>query len=451
VSVNLYVLGFTLVLAVVTALAFGLIPAIYASRTDAIDVLRASGGSASFGPAIRRFGKALVAAEVMLSLTLLVGATLLIESVNRLTSVPLGFRTNGILLVPVDLPKWNYAEAKQRSAFYREAIQRVETIAGVESVAVASTLPITNGRWGGSTLSVESKPDPDPRAAVRDIAATSISPDYFRVMGVSLERGRFFDAGDRSDSLAVAIVNQALARKYFAHEDPIGKRIRLGPPDSHGQWLSIVGVAANEKDRNFFNEMAWEEIPVVFRPLSQDVPLTATFVIRAASERLELGTAIQKQIAEIDHNAPVGGMETMNGRLAHSLAYPRFRAFLLGTFAALALLLAAVGLYGVLSQLIVQRTQEFGVRMALGAQKRDIMALVIRQGMLLTGAGLACGLGAAFSLTRFLNTLLYDVRPTDAWMLATVCAVLIVVALFATAIPARHASRVDPIAAIRYE
>jgi putative ABC transport system permease protein len=300
-------------------------------------------------------------------------------------------------------------------------------------------------------LTVEGRPEPVATSAVRDVGQASITPNYLRVMGVPLERGRLFEDRDREVSEAVAIVNEALVRKYFPHESPIGKHIKVGEPETERPWLTIVGIAAIEKDKNFFREMTWEDIPLVFRPVSQDPPFTGSLVLRAAKDEMALGAAIQKQISALDSSVPVGEVQTMYERLSRVLAYPRFRAVVLGAFAALALLLAGVGLYGVLSQLTAQRTQEFGVRMALGAQKHDLLALVIRQGMLLTSAGLVAGVTVALCLTRFLSSLLYGVRATDPWTLMGGSLLLFLVACSATYIPERRAAKVDPMVALRYE
>ncbi len=258
VSVNVQVLGFAAALAVVTALVFGMVPVMKASRVDLIDALRASGQSASFGPTTRVFGNVLVAVEVMLSLALLVGAGLLIESVNRLASVPLGFRTDHVFTMSIELPKWNYSKSGQRDRFYREVLDRTTILPGVESAAVASSLPLNNGRWRGSVLTIEGRPEPLPTTATRDVGQVSITPNYFRVMGVPFKGGRLFEERDRDLSEAVAIVNEALVRKYFPHENPTGKHIKVGEPDTERRWLTIVGVAADEKDKNFFREMTWE-------------------------------------------------------------------------------------------------------------------------------------------------------------------------------------------------
>src|SRR6185312_12209226 len=274
---------------------------------------------------------------------------------------------------------------------------------------------------------------------------------YFHLMGVPLERGRLFDAADQGNNEQVAIINEALVQKYFPRENPIGKHIKVGDPGTKSPWLTVVGIAADEKDQNFFHQMAWEEIPLLFRPVSQDPPSRGSLVLRAPANNVALGAAIQKQIAALDPSVPLGELQTMDERLSRALAYPRFRAVVLGLFAGLALLLAAVGLYGVLSQSTAQRTQEFGIRMALGAQKRDVLALVLRQGLVLIGAGLAAGLAATLCLTQFLSSLLYDVKATSPWILAGVSLLLIFVALLATYFPARRAAKADPTAVLRYE
>ncbi len=451
VSVNLPVLGFSAALAIVTALLFALVPALKASRIDLIEALRASGRSASFGPAARAFGKVLVSAEVTLSLALLVGAGLLIESVNRLASVPLGFRTDRVIAMRVELPGWSYSKIALRAKFYRDVLDRTSALPGIDSVAFTSSLPLNGGRWRGNVLTVEGRPEPVLTTAQRDVGQSSITSDYFRVMGVPLKGGRLFEDTDREQRPSVAIVNEALVRKYFPRENPIGKHIKVGEPGTERPWFTIVGIVADEMDKNFFREMTWDEIPVVFRPIAQDPPQAALLAVRAVKDEIALGAAIQKRITTLDPTVPVGEVETMNERVARTLAYPRFRAIVLGAFAALALLLAAVGLYGVLSQLIAQRTQEFGVRLALGARTQDVLMLVIRQGMLLTIAGLAAGLVVALFLTKFLSSLLYGVTATDPWTLIDVSLLLVIIAFVATYLPARRAAKLDPMVALRYE
>ncbi len=450
VAVNRTVLAFTAALALVTAILSGLIPALRASRIDPIDALKSSGRGASLGPTTKMLGRLLAAAQVTLSISLLAGAGLLIESVNRLASVPLGFRTDRALTIPTELPKSRYAKVGQRARFYREALDRAAALPAVESAAFATSLPLNGSRFGASTLIVQGRPEPG-LGAPRDVAELSITPGYFRAMGVPIKAGRLFDTRDREETQAVAIVNEALVHKYFPNENPIGKHIQIGEPVSDRRWLTIVGVAGNERDRNFFREMTWEEPPLVFQPVAQRPPSSATLVLRTAQEQPEIASAIQKELRTLDSNVAVGDVQTIQARLSRVLAYPRFRATILGTFAAIALLLAGVGLYGVLAQSTAQRTQEFGVRMALGADRRDVLGLVIRQGIILTAAGLAAGLVLAFGLTRLLAGLLYGVRATDPWIWCGVAFVLLWVALLSVCIPAWRAARVDPMTALRYE
>ncbi len=449
VSVNLPVLAFTASLAILTALLFGLIPALKASRVDLMDALRVNAQAAAGSLTARTLRRALVVAEVALSLALLVGAGLLIVSVERLASVPLGFQRDRLATMTITLPRWAYGENDRRIRFYRDALDRTTLLPDVVSVAFASALP--PDRFGGSPLLVEGRPKPSPAAVTFDVGQASISPGYFRAMGVPLELGRPFDDTDGEKSPAVAMVNEALVRKYFPRENPIGKRIKLPDLKVDRPWLTIVGVVADEKQQNFFHPMDWEETPTVFRPLNQDPPSRAFLVFRTPADGNRAAPAIQKQIAAIDNDVPIGEVQSMNERLSRKLAYPNLRAIILATFAGLALLLAAIGLYAVLSQLIAQRTQEFGVRMALGAQRSDLLRLVIREGMLLAVAGIAAGLAIALSLTGLLRSLLYSVKASDPSTLAGVSLMLILVTLLATLIPARRASKVDPMVALKYE
>lgn len=443
VSVNLPVLGFTCLLSVATAFLFGLLPAVRASRVDLADAFRTSGRSVSFNRRGRAASQVLVAAEIMLSIALLAGAGLLIASVDRLASVPLGFRTDRILSTSIVLPKWRYSNANQQSKFYREASQRAANLHGLDSAAFVSALPLSNGRWGGSSLAREGRAEPDPATASRDVSTVSISPDYFRVLDVPIERGRSFDFRDRQSSEAVAIVNQALASKYFPNEDPLGQHIRVGEAAGNRPWLTIVGISANEKDKDFFHEMSWQDVPTVFRPIDQSPPASSAFVLRTDGDEAEVGIAIQKQFSAIDPSVAIGEVRTLASQLSRILAYPRFRAIVAAVFAGLALLLAGIVLYGVLSQLMAQRAPEFGVRLALGAQQRQLLLLVMRQGIALTVVGLLSGLSVAFGLTRFLRALLYGVKAADPWMFATASALLLLVAVLAILVPAWRAAKID--------
>jgi predicted permease len=451
VAVNLPVLGFTASLAVVTALLFGLVPALKGSRVDLMDALRMTAQTAMLSPTARKLRRVLVIVEVALSLVLLASAGLLIESLQRLASEPLGFRPERVISMPVNLPKSAYPGVDQRARFYRAAAERVALAPAVVSAAFASSVP-PDERFGGYALALGDRPQLNPAAAAFDVAPVSVSPDYFRVMGVPLQLGRLFDNRDTEKSPAVAIVNEALVRKYFRRENPIGQRIKVvGAPGPDPPWRTIVGIVADEKDQNFFHPMNWEETPAVFLPMNQDAPSRVLLVVRTTTDGIAPAAEIQKEIATLDQNVPISNAQTINERLSRALSYPRFRAIILTAFAGLALLLAAIGLYAVLAQLIAQRTQEFGIRMALGAEKSDLLKLVIREGMLLACAGLAAGLLLTLSLTRLLSSLLYGVKAADPLILTVVCLLLAVVAFCATYIPARRASGVDPMVALRYE
>lgn len=451
VHVDFRVLTFAAGLAVITAILFGLAPAWKACRIDLTDALKAGGRSISLSWNAHQLSKTMVVMEVTLSLALLAGAGLLIESVNRLASVPLGFRTDRVLSIAVTLPQWSYSGSESRLRFYRAALGRAMAIPGVESAAFATSLPLTGGRWGGNVLEVEGRPAPDLKTAPRDAATASVSSDYFRVMNVPLEQGRLFDDRDREKGNTVAIVNQALAQKYFGHQTPLGARVKAGESGTNRRWLTIVGVVGNEKDQNFFHQMAWEEVPTVFQPVAQDPPGSASLIVLTRTNDALLGTKVREQLSLIDPEAPIGEAQAMGERRSRALSYARFRASLFGLFSGLALLLAGIGLYGVLSQSIAQRTQEFGVRMALGAQRRDVLTLVIRQGLVLTAMGLGAGLVLTLCVTGFLRSLLYGVTPTDPWTLASVSLLLLLVALWAVYIPARRATKVEPMVALRCE
>ena len=451
VHVNLQVLGFAAVLAVATAILFGLIPALKASRVDLVSSLKVTSRSSSPARAEQSFGKILVAVEVMLSLTLLVGAALLIDSVNRLASVPLGFRAHHLLTMDVQLPAWHFTKDTQRTQFYREALDRVTALPGVQAAAFTTSLPLTNERWRGSVLTVEGHPEPTLANAVPDASEAAITNQYFQVMGVPLKGGRLFADSDGPQGQAVAVVNEALVRKYFPRENPMGRHIKVGDPGTNRPWLTIVGVAGVEKDKSFFHEMTWDDIPMLFRPISQNVPSRGTLVVRTERDGAGLAAVLRRQISLLANNVPIGESQSMDERLNRTLAYPRFRAVLLASFSALAVLLASVGLYGVLSQLVAQRRQEFAVRVALGAQRRDVVFLVCRQGFALTSWGLAAGLVLTLWLTKFLSSLLYGVKATDPWMLAGASLVLFLVAAAATLVPAWRGSSIDSVAALKYE
>ena len=448
VNVDPWVLAFAASLAMLTALLFGLAPAWSAARADVTTLLKSGGRTSSAHPMLRRLGKALVIAEMTCSVVLLVGAALLIESVGRLGSAGLGFDQRDLMTMNVRLPAHGYDAPASRIGLYDTLLNEVARVPGIEGAALATGF--LRGR-GGNMIAVRGRPEPSPEVTAPDVAHDDISVNYFKVMAVPLLAGRWFDAGDREDAEPVAIVNEALARKYFAGDEPVvGRYVRYGI-EATSPWLRIVGVTGNQKTTNVNQEMNWVDAPFLFRPIRQTAPSQVTLILRAPASAGDLGRAVPALIATLDRDVPVSDLQTMESRIAKTLAYPTFRARLLGGFAGLALLLAVAGLYGVLSQLVAQRTQEIGIRVALGAQRSAVLALVAKQGALLAGTGLIAGVALALWLGRFLRSMLYGIRPTDPTMLALVSVVLASAAVIAIWLPARRALRIDPIVALREE
>jgi putative ABC transport system permease protein len=410
-------------------------------------VLKETGRGVGGGALSHRAGRLLVVAEVTLSLILLAGAGLLIESITRLGSTPLGFRADHLLTARVSLPEPAYSKFIRRTAFYDKLTSNLGALPGVQGAAVSSSLPLYG--TGEDVLTVEGRPAPV--SVLGDIGAEEVSADYFRVMDVPLLRGREFDSRDRGESPPVAVVNEALVREYLSDQDPIGKQIRLGRPEDRNPWLTIVGVVGDMKRTTVYVEMGYAVPPRVFRPATQAAGNSMEIVIRVAGDPLYLAPAVQRAVTALDVNVPTYDVRSMNDRVSEFLSHPRFRAVVLGVFAGLALLLAAIGIYGVLSQAVVQRTHEIGIRMALGAEGRDVLRLVVGQGMALALVGVGLGLVAALAVTRFLASMLYGVKPTDPLTFGLVSLVLIGVALLASYIPARRATKVDPMVALRYE
>jgi putative ABC transport system permease protein len=413
--------------------------------------LKAIGKTSSRGTRQQRFGKGLIVAEVMLTVVLLAGAGLLIQTVQRFASAPLGFRPDGLWTTSLQLPQIGYEEPARRIQFYERLRPDLSEIPGIQAMAFSSARPIGGG---GSQDVVEVEGHPEPRVEnLFDTYQQTISPEYFRVMSIPLEKGRFFEPGDRDRTEPVAIINEALIGKYLPNEDPIGKHIRpFAGGNGTAPWLRVVGVVGNEKRTTVYREMAWVDSPVIYRPLSQNPLSSANVIVRVGiANGGALGVSMQRKIAAIDPNIPVGEIQTVRDLESKALAYPRFRAMLLGAFAGLALVLAVVGLFGVLSQLVAQRTHEIGVRMALGAQEAAVLLMILREGLLLTGGGIILGIALACLLGRYLALLLYGVRPTEPLLLTAMALVLLIAGLIAMYLPARRASKVDPMVALRYE
>jgi putative ABC transport system permease protein len=426
---------------VLTTLVFALMPALRASCIEAGPGLKAAGHGSTQHRASRRLVSGLVAIETALSVALLVGAGLLIQSVLRMTTEPLGFNPDSLVTTTVGISERKYPDAERQGQFFDELERRVSEIPGISGVALGSQRTPTD------TLEIEGQPMSAPRLAAR----ATLNSGSLSVLQVPLLRGRAFTDRDRSGSEPVAIVNESFLRAHLGGADPIGRRIRLGQRQNQTPWMTIVGVAGDVKGQSLYQEMSWTASPTVFRPFRQEPSRRAMLTIRLASGIAGTGDAVQREIAALDGSIPIGEVQTMNARLAKGLAYPRFRAFLSGGFALSALLLAVVGLYGVLGQFVAQRAREFAVRMAIGASRRHVFLLVARHGGIPVILGLAAGLLASFALARTLASLLYGVGPADPLTLIIMSTTLLSAAGLAMALPARRAARVDPMVALREE
>jgi putative ABC transport system permease protein len=441
------VLGFTLVVSLLTGVIFGLVPALQASRPDLNETLK-EGGKGTVAVARSRVRSLLVISEVALALVLLIGAGLLINSFLRLRSVDPGFNAANLLTMKVVLPRSKYPDAARRTAFYNELLQRVESLPGVESAGIITNLPLTfKGNSGGITIEGRPEPAPDERVIV---ITRTISPDYFRTMNTPVLKGRQFTPQDTPDGAPVVIISETAARQFWPGEDALGKRIKMGGFDSEEPWLSVVGIV---KDVRQF-ELDIDPKPQAYFPYTQ---MTYSFlaprdlVVRTSVDPISLAAVVRNEVWAVDKDQPVSNITTMNEILSGSVAKQRFNTLLLAIFAAVALVLAAVGIYGVISYSVTQRTHEIGIRMALGATSTDVLRLVVGQGFKLVTIGVAIGLVSAFILTRLMASLLFGVSATDPVTFVAISAVLVAVAMLASYIPARKATRVDPMIALRYE
>ncbi|HET6850685.1 MAG TPA: ABC transporter permease [Pyrinomonadaceae bacterium] len=441
IGVNAAVFVFTFAVSLLTGIVFGLVPAIQAARTDVNHALKSGGkGSINSGSRLRRV---LVVGEIALSLMLFIGAGLLIKSFWLLTHVNPGFQPDHLLTLHVSLPEQKYSEDAQVIEFFRKVPEQLSSLPGVKAVSAVNRLPISGGDPHGN-LTIESRTFNTGEAPA--VSYRRILPNYFRAMGIPLVQGREFDDRDTGGKPDVVIVNQKMAQRYWPTGDAVGKRIKIGPPERE-PWLTIVGVVGNVNHTGLDTEpdLATYE-PHAKRPWS-----SMTVLVRTNGDPLSLAVPVQRELKNAEKEILIEDVVTMNRRLDLSVAPQRMNVVLLGTFAFIALVLAAAGIYGVMAQSVAQRTQEIGLRMALGAQLRDVLTMVLRSGLSLALLGISIGLAGAFGLTRLMSKLLFGVTPTDAVTFASVAGILFVVALLACYIPARRATRVDPSIALRYE
>jgi len=441
------VLLFTLALSVVTGPLFGLLPALTVSRADLIEVLKESSAGTAGSRGRTRLSGVLVVAQVALALVLLIGAALLISGFESFSSRSLGFRPEGVLTMQVSLPSTLYGDAARIDRFYDQALARIAALPGVSAAAAASWMPMA-GSVSTSNFTIEGRPLPAPgEDPIAD--RCHVSPGYFSSMGITLLRGRDFTRMDVLDSPLVVIVSDRVARTWWPGEDAVGRRIALGRTevDDGSGWSTVVGVAGDVRRAG----LDLEDAPTIYFPFRQSPSATATLIARTLSEPSAHSATIARELHELDPALPVYNVRTMPQVVSHAVSGPRFGMMLLAILSLLAMILAAVGIYGVMAGSTVQRTREFGIRMALGAQRRDVILLVVRHGMRLVAAGLAAGLVLSAVLARLLASALYWVRPEDLLSFCVVPLMLAAVAFAACVIPARRATRIDPMTALRHE
>jgi putative ABC transport system permease protein len=452
VGIDGVVLAFTLLVSIAVGIAFGLLPALTMSRQDPAESFRGEGRGTSTGRPRTRFRSALVVAQVSLALVLLVGAALLIVSVRQLSNIVLGFRPDGAMTFQLSIPLSKYANADAQRGYIDRMVERLRDIPGVRQVGGVFFLPLSNGFTSGD-ISVEGRPAATPGheqyAGYRIVAG-----DFLNAIGVTLRQGRLLTPEDRRGATRVTVVNEALARKFFPGQNPIGRRVTFGTPDS-AQWRQIVGVVADVRQTG----LTTPPDPELYVPANQLSPedwtifmtIPISFVVRSDLSAATVGPAIKAAVREVDPEQPISRLREAGELLQDATARQRFNMSLLTLFGVLALTLAGIGVYGVMAYGVNQRTRELGIRLALGARAASVQAMVLRQGLALTVAGLALGLVGALALSRLLATLVYGVNPTDPRVLGVAVLVLAFVSVVACLVPAIRATRVDPIEALRSE
>src|SRR5436190_11158661 len=446
IAIDARVLGFTLLIALVTGLIFGLAPASQASNFNLNDTLKESGRDSGAGVRGKRLRSSLVIAEIAVSVILLVGAGLLINSFMHLRNLDPGFRADHLLALNVDLSEVKYPDTARRTAFFDEVVRRVQPLPGVQSVAVAGNLPFTyNGDSMG--IAVEGIPDPPPDQWP-DVIWRTVGPGYFNTMRIPLVRGREFKDGDTLDTTLAVVVSEKTAKHYWPNQDPIGKRLKPGATTGESPWRTVIGVVKDVRQNDFIAEPKMQ----MYFSYKQVKSLVANaLVVRTSVDPLSLAMPVRNTIWSVDKDQPVANIDSMENIVASAVARQRFSMLLLAIFAAVALVLAAVGIYGVMSYTVAQQTREIGIRIALGAKRRDVLKMTVKQGLKLVGLGLVIGLPSAFVLTRVMAMLLFGISATDPLTFITISFVLLVVAMLASYMPSVRAMRVDPEVALRYQ
>jgi putative ABC transport system permease protein len=440
---------FTLVLAVVTTLVFGLAPALRTLHVNLVESLREGGRQATLGGGRQRLRGALVAAEVALAVVLVIGAGLMIRSLGELGRIDLGFNPDRVLTMRLSLPAARYDTPEKVVGFYRQLLERVRGLSGIEHAGVVRVLPLATsiGDWG---LDVDGYIEPPGQNAKGDWQI--VSDDAFEAMGARLMRGRWFERTDTTDTQLVAVINETMAKTYWADGNAVGGRIKVGTPTN--PWVSVVGIVADER-HNGVTGIVKEKFYI---PHSQwhvttggNLIRNVFLVVRSSGDPAAAIGPVRSEIRGLDANLPVANIRPMTEVVTTALATPRLTGFLLGTFAAIALALAAVGIYGVLAYMVSRRTHEIGIRLAVGADRRQVLHMILRQGLTLAGVGILVGLVTALGLTRLMQSLLYQVRPSDPLTYLAVSGAIVLVTLAASSLPALRATRVSPVTALRME
>ena len=442
ISIDFRVLLFTLIISISAGLLCGVAPAFYLSRIQLSESLKDSSRSTSAGTATSRLRSTLVIAEIAITLMMLTGAALLIQTVMKLQQIHPGFVSRNLLTMTIALPTKKYPEQQDWIRFYRQMIQEIQGKSGVESAAMTSVLPMSKN-FDGRGLVVEERPAPRGQEISVDLYV--VTPDYLRTMQIALKQGRSLSEHDHEKSMLVALINKTMADQFWPNQSPIGKRIRLTGDTQ--PWRTIVGVVNDVRQYGLDLEIPKQ----IYLPHAQFPTLFNSIVVKTKSDPVSVFGAVRQAILSLDKDQAVYQVSTMEELISRSLALRKVLMMLLIGFAGLALVLAAVGIYGVISYIVTQRTQEFGIRLALGAQTRDMLFLVLRYGMALAGVGLAIGITGTLGISRLLSSFLYGVGSTDPSTLSFMALALGVIALLACLLPAARASRVDPIIALKSE
>lgn len=435
------VLGFTILVSLLPGIVFGLLPALRLSRTDITHGLKEGGRSGMSDASSSRVRNSLVVSEVALALVLLIGAGLLLKSFVRLREINPGLNPAGVLTAQVWLPRAKYREPQQQAAFTQDVLQRLQALPGVKSAGAVADLPLS-GPGASRYFSIEGAPPTRPGEG-RNASFNLATPNYFPTLSIPLIRGRHFEARDIQGAPEVAVINEAMARRFFPDEEALGKRIRI----AEQPWRTIVGIVGSVRRSG----LDIEATPEMYYPMLQEPLPFMALLVKTARDPQTLATDLRNAVRAVDRDQPVFDVKTMEEIVKGSIASRRLTMVLLASFAAMAIVLAAIGIYGVISYLVAQRTHEIGVRMALGAQRSDVLRLILGHGMALAGFGIAIGVVLSLALTRLLSRFLFGVSSTDPWTFLAVSLLLAAVALLAGYIPGRRATKVDPMVALRTE